>query len=411
MGNYQEGSGDRSPRAVVAPLISMTVFQVMVSMSVLTVPVLAVPVAADLGIAPGAIGYYMSVVFAVAMAGAILGGHAVRLLGAVRMAQLCLVLAAAALVTLSSGMLALAVPAAVLMGAAYGPATPVSSHILARDTPPHLMPIVFSVKQTGVPAGGALAGALVPPLVLLWGWQEASVAVAATCLVVAATLQPLRARLDHDREPARRLQGGFFGPVRLVLDTPVLRRMAFLSFAFSAVQMSMIAYLVTYLVDALGLDLVTAGMVLATALLAGVAGRILWGAVSGTVIAARRLLILLGLVMSGASVVTAGFEPGWPLPALYGTAALFGVTAIGWNGVFLAELARVSPPGQAGLVTGGTIFVTFAGVVVAPALFGLVITAGLGYSGGFLMLAALGLAGAGLLMGTSQGGESRDARI
>ena len=44
---------------------------------------------------------------------------------------------------------------------------------------------------------------------------------------------------------------------------------------------------------------------------------------------------------------------------------LFGVTAIGWNGVQLSEVARLAPAGSAGKVTGATGFVTFAGVVSA----------------------------------------------
>ena len=48
--------------------------------------------------------------------------------------------------------------------------------------------------------------------------------------------------------------------------------------------------------------------------------------------------------------------------------ALFGATAIGWNGVQLAEVARLAPPGTAGEVTGATGFVTFAGVVIGPPL-------------------------------------------
>lgn len=385
-----------STRAMMAPLVSMTVVQTMVTTAGFSVPVFAVPLARDLGIAPGTVGFYMSAVFSAAMVGAILGGHGVRRFGAIRMVQLALASAALALLTLSAGVLALVVLAALLMGLAYGPPTPASSHILARTTPPRLMPIVFSIKQTGVPAGGALAGLLVPPMVLAWGWRGASIAIAVVCLAAIPILQPLRRRLDHDREPNARFHGGFFGPIRLVLGEPTLRRLAFLSFLFSAVQMSMTAYLVTYLIEVVGLDLVAAGLVLAATMLAGVAGRIVWGAASGTVLDARRLLIALGIAMSGASLLTAGFEPGWPPLALYATAVLFGATAIGWNGVLLAELARAAPSGQAGVATAGAVFATFGGVAVAPGLFGLLLAVGAGYTGGFVMLALIALIGAGL---------------
>lgn len=387
-----------STRTMMVPLFSMTVVQTVVTTAGFSVPVIAVPLSRDLGIDPGAVGFYMTAVFSTAMVGAILAGHGVRRFGAIRMAQLALALAALAMLTLSSGVLALVVFAALFMGLAYGPPTPASSHILARTTPPRLMPIVFSIKQTGVPLGGALAGLLVPPMVLLWGWRGATLAIAAVCLAAIPILQTLRRRLDHDREPNAQFHGGFFAPIRLVLGEPRLRRMAFLSFSFSAVQMTMIAYLVTYLIEVVRLDLVAAGMVLAAAQLAGVAGRIFWGAVSGTLLDARRLLIGLGIAMSGATLLTAGFGPTSPPWALYSTAILFGVTAIGWNGVLLAEFARVAPPGQAGLATGGVVFVTFGGIAVAPGLFGLLLAGGFGYTSGFTMLAVIALIGAGLVV-------------
>jgi len=63
------------------------------------------------------------------------------------------------------------------------------------------MSLVFSIKQTGVPAGGMLAGALVPGLLLLAGWQGALLAVAAACLACVGLAQPLRAALDAGRQP------------------------------------------------------------------------------------------------------------------------------------------------------------------------------------------------------------------
>lgn len=50
-----------------------------------------------------------------------------------------------------------------------------------------------------------------------------------------------------------------------------------------------------------------------------------------------------------------------------------GATAVGWNGVFLAELTRLAPKERIGDVTGGSSFFTFLGVVVTPPLFHLVL--------------------------------------
>jgi predicted MFS family arabinose efflux permease len=384
-----------SLRPALDPLLVFLAVQTVITMAGLTIPVFAVRLAADLGISAGWVGLYMSCVFAVAMFSGVLGGGVVLRLGAIRVAQICLVAAGGALVLMTAGAVPWVVAAAMMIGFAYGPPTPASSHILARVTPPRYLPIVFSLKQTGVPVGGALAGALVPPMVILWGWRGAALAVAAACLVLAATLQPLRARFDADRDRSHRPGRDLAGPLRLVLRDPSMRRLAFLAGSFSAVQMAFVAYLVTFLVEAVQLDLVAAGAVLAVAQAAGIGGRILWGAVSGTLLSARWLLVLLGLAMAGASAAVAGFGPATPVSVLYTVAVLFGGSAIGWNGVMLAELARIAPPGLAGVATGGSIFVTFAGVVLSPALFSAILALGLGYAAGFWMLGALALVGAG----------------
>ena len=55
----------------------------------------------------------------------------------------------------------------------------------------------------------------------------------------------------------------------------------------------------------------------------------------------------------------------------------------------LAEVARHSPRGQAGAITGASGFITFAGVVVGPPVFALLATLTGSYATGF---GAMGLA-------------------
>jgi len=243
-----------------------------------------------------------------------------------------------------------------------------------------------------------LAGALVPLLVLAYDWRGAALAVAVLTAVTAVMLQPLRAAIDADRKPQQPLLLNPLFSLGMVWRIPGLRRMALLSMAFSAVQMCLLSYLVTYLVEVGGRDLVTAGLVLAVAQMAGVGGRILWGAVSGLVLAARYVLMLLGIAMAAAGVIMALTTPDWPLAALFALAAFYGATAIGWNGVQLAELSRLAPPGQAVVATGGSLFFTFSGVMLGPTLFGAWVNITASYAAGFLALAALGVLGALLLV-------------
>ena len=63
-----------------------------------------------------------------------------------------------------------------------------------------------------------------------------------------------------------------------------------------------------------------------------------------------------------------------------------------WNGVHLAQVARLSPRGRAGEVTGGATFVTFAGVMVVPAAFSGVLSAAGSYTVDYCAVAVLTLA-------------------
>jgi hypothetical protein len=49
-------------------------------------------------------------------------------------------------------------------------------------------------------------------------------------------------------------------------------------------------------------------------------------------------------------------------------AALFGLTASGWNGVFVAEVARLAPPDRIGETTGAVLTASYAGLLAGPAL-------------------------------------------
>jgi MFS family permease len=360
----------------------------MVAMALLTVPAMAPRVASAVGISATYVGLYIAVAYAGAMAASLASGAAVARFGPIRVSQAGLLLSGAGL-ALSSSPSVLAIAAgALLVGIGYGPVTPASSHLLARTTPAHRMSLVFSVKQTGVPLGAALAGAVVPGLQSVAGWQAALLSVAAVCVLCALLAQALRAEFDADRDPARSLGlGNFLDPVRLVLRHAPLRMLAGCSFVFSIVQLSLTTYLVTYLTDSLAYGLVAAGFMLSISQVGAVVGRVLWGYVSDRWFGARRMLALLAGVMALASIATALLGPEVPTLVVALVLIVFGASAVGWNGVYLAEVARQAPAGMAGMATGGTLAFTFLGVVLGPPTFGAV--AGLvgSYHAGFAALA------------------------
>jgi MFS family permease len=90
---------------------------------------------------------------------------------------------------------------AIIGGGGAAVSTPTSSLLLYRVSPPRLAPLVFSIKQTAVPAGLLICGFLAPAIASALGWRGAVLAAATACVAFAALLQPLRARFDDDRVP------------------------------------------------------------------------------------------------------------------------------------------------------------------------------------------------------------------
>ncbi len=396
-------------RQMAVPLLTTVSFQALVSMAALTVPVIAPAAAADLGISPGYAGLFIALVYGASMASSVASGDLVRRIGAVRVSQICLLFCALGLGLTTWGTIPAFVGGALLVGVGYGPITPASSHILVRSTPRHLMSLVFSLKQTGVPIGGALAGAVAPSLVLLGGWRAAVLVVGAACVLTSALAQPVRRRFDDDIEPQRRIgHQGVLRSLGMVLGVPALRRLAGCSFFYSAVQLCLVTFLVTYLTGDLGLSLVQAGLMLAVAQVAGIFGRVAWGALADRGGRPLSVLAWLGCAMAAAAIATALLSAAWPYAMIAFVCALYGASAIGWNGVYLAEVARQAPSGQAVEATGGVLFFTFFGVLVGPPLFAMMVEGGAGYALTFGLLAVPTL-GCALLLFAADARRDREA--
>ena len=391
---------DPGVRTLLLPVGVTLLIQTLVALAVYSAPVMA-PVAGprDLGVPASWIGYYIAIVYLGSMLGSVMAGGMVARYGPLRVSQVgllsCLIGLSLAASTPSLCVVALG---AFFVGLGYGPTTPASSQILVRATPPRLIAVTFSLKQTGVPLGGAIAGALVPTMILAFGWRWSAVWIGLACAVFALMIQPTRKRYDVDLNRTAKISlRSAFAPLGLVFRDRRLGEMAIVSFIFGGVQITLVAYLVIFLTEAFQMSLVLAGFVMAVSQVASVIGRVLWGVVADRLLSRRVMLGLLGVGMGVSGLATIFASPAWPLPMLFLYAAVFGATAVGWNGVFLAEVARIAPPGQTSQYTGGCMFFTFFGVVVSPPLFSQALSFGGSYAGAYALFSVPALA-AGLWM-------------
>jgi MFS family permease len=377
-------------------LLATTSTQALSTMGVLALAAVAPRAAAELHVNASLIGYQVGFIFLAAAFSALLAGGIVRRFGPVRASQASLTFIAAGCLASAAGTLATLVLGAALLGAGYGFTNPAASQLLSRAPSSRGMNLIFSIKQTGVPIGGVLAGVVMPPLTVTAGWQWALVVTALAVAALAVALQRVRGDWDTERRPDAPLLEAARSALAIIWKHKPLRWLAAASFLYSGAQLSLSGFLVTYLVSDVQLSLVVAGTILAVTNAAGAVGRLFWGWLADRLGSGGRALMANGALSMVFALATASMAPAWPTWAVALVAAAFGFCAMGWNGVYIAVIARQAPAGSIGIATGGSLMVTYAGSVVIPPTFSaLHARVDMTYGTGFALLSlvtALGIA-------------------
>jgi len=318
------------------------------------------------------IGLYISIVYFSAATSGVFATTMIQKLGPIRTSQIALLFSCAGLFLILNDFLLLNILGSIFLGIGYGPITPASSDILVRTTPKNRFSLIFSIKQTGVPLGGALAGLLIPNLTHFKDADFAMLVLLLITLAIAGLAQSLRHELDENRSPHAPWPTvyRFFSPIRFVLSHPILSILCLCSFVFSIVQICLSSYLVTYLNISLKWSLIAAGVGFSLAQFSGVAGRIAWSIVADKTGKPIQALLSLATLMGVSCLSMLYPEVITPEWVVYAIICIFGATAISWNGVYLAYVAQIAKTENAAQATAGCLFFTFIGVVVGPPIFG-----------------------------------------
>jgi MFS family permease len=368
--------------------------QVVSSFAGATIPLLGPPLMARAGLAPESIGLVSAmtsggICWFLACGGPMLAHH-----GAIRTLQIGLLCIAAGLLLLSQPLGLVGLLGALAIGFGLAPNTPAGSQILSRAAPPRHRTLIFSIKQAGVPLGGALAGLSVAPFALAHGLPATLGGVIALVLAALLLAQAFRRRLDlAERTPHPGWARALLSPAVLARGVgslrahPALPLLTVLGASFSVVQACFGAFLATWAVTIHGATLAEAGVLVAVMQAASMLGRIALGWLADRL---RLALLLLpvqafGAVLAVLLLVFAAEPQGWTLPAC---AALAGLTAFGWNGLHMAELARIAPPHLVGEVTSAANLFGFLGSICGPLAFSLVVGGTGSYTLAFLLAAA-----------------------
>ncbi len=377
------------------PLLALTTaVQALGTFSVFALPTLAPKAAATFGMAPQAVGYQVSVIYLAAACLSGYGGLLVRRYGACTTSLVALALNAAGLVGIASGSLPLTILGSLLIGAGYGVINPAAAHLLLRFAPSGRRNLIFAIKQAGVPIGAMLAATMLPRLAERIGWQGAVSTSVLLMILLALPLAWRRTRWDDDRDPTTALRAGALAGVAMIVQNPVLRSLALTGFCYAAFQVCLIAFAVTMLATEMGWTLVEAGTIAAVMQAAGMTGRITWSLFADRFGNGLKILVALGVASAMFGLATTAMNATWPAWAMTLVLCAFGASIIGWNGIYMAETARTSGARDVGLATGGVLIFNFAGVILGPAIFGIIAKATGSIAGTFGIFTILPLIGA-----------------
>jgi MFS family permease len=382
-------------------LSATLIVQIMSSFASATIPLLGPIITERWGWAPEKIGYIsattsVGICWFLACGGPLLDRH-----GPLRTLQLGLVLIAVGLACLAQPVAWVGLVGALLVGLGVAPNTPAGSQILMRTAPAGHRTLVFSIKQAGVPLGGACAGLAVAPLLGALGFIGSILAVVLAVVFCAVLVQVFRRQLDTERgTPNDRWVRSFVSPslltrsVRVLAAHSSLPLLTAMGVAFSITQACVTAFTATYMVTQQGNSLAQAGLYVAVLLMASTVARIFLGWLADRLGSGLLLLSILAIAAGGSVLLLLRFA-GADAWLIYGSMALVGATCLGWNGVHMAELARLAPDELIGEVASSANLFGFVGSICGPLMFAIVASRTGSFSWPFVLvagqLAAFGL--------------------
>ena len=378
-------------------VVSMLIQQAFSYVCQIAMPILADRLADDFGISRAWLGFYLFLTNVAAIIGAMGCGGFILRYGALRISQWCLILMGGSLFIVSTGILWLYPLGAILLGMA-AVSTPASSHILARVCPPRMAPVIFSIKQTGVPVGSLIGGLLIPFLLTISVYSATlrmpihldaygtAFVTGLIVYIVVIALQPIRSHFDADRQPDVKLTfSGASETMKIVVNDPQLRDLSLGAFAFGGLQSIFAGFFILFMIDGMDYSEAEAGTAFAISAITAVGARILWGYIGGTVASARIVLGGIGIFAGLAAILTGFYDARWSYLMILAVAVLYNITALSWHGILLAEIARLSPPDKVGGVTGGVLSFTSIAMMTYPALYGGLLAVTGSYGVGFIL--------------------------
>jgi len=222
----------------------------------------------------------------------------------------------------------------------------------------------MSIRQTAIPAGGALGAAILPRLATHGGFGLVYAVLAALCLASAlATWIWLHEAPVDKSAPAK----GVGADTRSPLRRPDIWRLALASGLLTAPQIAVLTFAGVYLHDVRHLGIATIAELLIVVQLGGGVLRVWSGRQSDKYRNRRSFVRAFGL-LAGLAMLGVAFAGQWPTAVVMGLFGLSGLFANAWHGVAFTEIAVMAGAARAGSAIGLEGTTIFASAFLTPLL-------------------------------------------
>jgi predicted MFS family arabinose efflux permease len=277
------------------------------------------------------------------------------------------------------------VGAAFAAGAGQAAANPATNKLISMHVAQGGRGMITGIKQSGVQVGVFLGGALLPLGAATIGWRPTLLLCASGPLLgltMAWRLLPRDGHVDAVPTPVTAEP-----PVR----SPFLVRLAGYGLLVGAGWSAVFTYLPDYGQNVLGWSQTTSGLLVATAGVCGIAGRIGWSWFAEHRLDAPRTLVILAALAIGAiaAILASSLVP----VLLWLGAAALGASSGSWNSVGMFAIIDRLPQRAAGAASGTVMFGFLVGLGIGAPAFGRSVDATGAYRVGLVASAALHVAG------------------
>jgi len=265
------------------------------------------------------------------------------------------------------------------MGCGYCFTNPSTAKGVLEWFPQRRRATAMGAKQTGVPIGGVLAAGN--------GALATTVVFGLCCLAL----------IERRSGPSER-RPGFFSGFRDVFRDLNYGRFVLANFLYNFGQNNFFAFLTLFVTSAARGSQEFAGLCLGVTQATSAISRFGWGVVSDTVLGGRRKRLVVGIGAVSALLLAAMVfvSPGWGTYLVLLLAVGLGITIASYAGLMQTISVEAVEPRLAGSAVGYNMIGTHRGAIIGPPIFGALVDATGGYTGSWLLTAAV--VGCGVLL-------------